>query len=86
MTPPLTAAELDAITAAAWPLLPGVRADFEQQVITEWQRLPPDKRGPGTLHRTIAMAQRAFLKSGPIAVSTGNVSRYGRAALRAKGK
>jgi hypothetical protein len=47
-------------------------------VITEWQRLPVDARGPGTPHRTIAMVQRDFLKSRPIAVgpSPGNLSKY----------
>ena len=84
----LTDDELDAIMSAAWPLHPAQRAAFEQTVITEWQRLPVDARGPGTLHRTIAMVQHDFLKSRPIAVgpSPGNLSKYGKAALRAKGK
>ena len=83
---PLTDAEFDAIMTAAWVLHPSQRAAFEQQCISELLRLPPDARGPGSLHRTIATVQRAFLKSGPIAVGTGNLSQYGKAALRAKGK
>jgi hypothetical protein len=89
MPQPLTDAELDAIMSAAWPLSPSQRAAFEQQVTTELQRLPSDTRGPGTLHRTIATVQRAFLKSGKIAIghSPGNHSKYEKpSALRDKGK
>jgi hypothetical protein len=51
-------AELDAILTAAWALHPSQRAAFEQAVLAELQRLPPDTRGPGTLHRIIAACQR----------------------------
>jgi homoaconitase/3-isopropylmalate dehydratase large subunit len=49
-------------------------------------RLPPATRGPGSVHRVIAACQRSYIGSGAIAVGTGNLSRYGKAALRAKGK
>jgi hypothetical protein len=41
----LTDAELDRIMEAAWVLHPSQRAAFEQQVLAELQRLPPDTRG-----------------------------------------
>ena len=86
MTQPLTDAELDRILEAAWALHPAQRAAFEQAVITELQKLPPETRGPGTLHRVIATCQRTYLGSGAIAVGPGNLSAYGKAALRDKGK
>ena len=68
-------------------LHPTQRAAFEQQVISELQRLPLDARGPGVLHRIIAAAQRTYLVSGAIAVGTGNLSHYDkRSLLRDKGK
>jgi len=81
----LSDAELDRILEASGALHPAQRAAFEAAVIAEWQRLPPATRGPGTLHQIIATAQRSFvaLAVGP---SPGNLSRYGKAALRAKGK
>jgi hypothetical protein len=63
MTQPLTDAEIDRIMEAAWALHPSQRGAFEQTVITELQRLPPAARGPGTLHRIIAPAQRIYLRS-----------------------
>jgi hypothetical protein len=75
MTQPLTDAEIDRIMEAAWALHPSQRGAFEQTVITELQRLPPAARGPGTLHRIIAPAQRTFLHGGPIAVGTGNLDK-----------
>jgi len=65
---------------------PAQRAAFEQAVIAELQKLPPETRGPGTLHRVIATCQRTYLGSGTIAVGPGNLSAYGKAALRDKGK
>ena len=75
MTQPLTDAEIDRIMEAAWALHPSQRGAFEQTVITELQRLPPAARGPGTLHRIIAPAQRTFLRSSPTAVGTGNLGK-----------
>ena len=89
MTTPPSDSELDRIMEAAWALRPSQRAAFEQQCLTELQKLPSDTRGPGTLHRTIATVQRTFLKSGRIAIgpSPGNHSKYDRpSALRAKNK
>ena len=86
MTQPLTDAELDRILEAAWALHPAQRAAFERAVIAELQKLPPETRGPGTLHRVIATCQRTYLGSGEIAVGPGNLSAYGKAALRDKGK
>jgi hypothetical protein len=55
-------------------------------VIAELRKLPPDVRGPGTLHRIIVEAQRTYLRLGPIAVGP-SLSKYGRAQpVRAKGK
>jgi hypothetical protein len=71
---------------AAWALPPGVRAAFEQQVIGELQNVPPATRGPGTLHRIIAAAQSSYLRLAVGTGGTGNIARYGRAALRGKGK
>jgi hypothetical protein len=65
-------------------LHPTQRAAFEQQVITELQKVPSDMRGPGSLHRTIATVQRAFI--GTAIGGTGNLAKYGRAGLRAKGR
>ena len=80
----LTDAELDRIMEAAWVLHPAKRAEFEQAVISELQKLSPDVRGPGTLHRIIAAAQRTYLGSRALA---GNLSRYDKpSALRDKGK
>jgi hypothetical protein len=59
-------------------LHPTQRAAFEQLVISELQKLPTDVRGPGTLHRIIAEAQRTYLRIGPIAIGP-NYSKYGRA-------
>ena len=87
MTQPLTDAELDRILEAAWALHPSQRGAFEQQVIMELQRLPPDTRGPGSLHRVIAACQRNYIGSSAIAVGAGNQSHYDRpSALRDKGK
>ena len=84
MTQPLTDVELDRIMEAAWGLHPSQRAAFEEQVITELQKLAPDVRGPGTLHRIIAAAQRSFLRA---AVGPGNLSHYDKpSVLRGKGK
>ena len=62
-------AELDAILTAAWALHPSQRAAFEQAVLAELQRLPPDTRGPGTLHRIIAACQRKARPSAAPAIS-----------------
>jgi hypothetical protein len=86
MTQPLTDEELDSIMTAALALHLSQRAAFEQQCISELLHLPPATRGPGSLHRVIAACQRNYIGSGAIAVGTGNLSRYGKAALRAKGK
>jgi hypothetical protein len=61
---------------AAWGLHPSQRAAFEQQVITELQKLAPDVRGPDSLHRIIAAAQRSYL--GSRAIISGNLSHYDR--------
>jgi hypothetical protein len=66
-------------------LAPTQHAGFEQMVISELQKLPTETRGPGTLHRIIAEAQRTYLRLGPIAI--GPISKYGPPqAVRAKGK
>jgi hypothetical protein len=48
-------------------------------VITELEKLPTDVRGPGTLHRIIAEAQRTYLRLEPIAVGPAIGGKYGRA-------
>ena len=84
MTQSLTDAELDRIMEAAWGLHPSQRAAFEQQVITELQKLAPDVRGPGSLHRIIAACQRTHLGS---RATAGNSSHYDKpTVLRDKGK
>ena len=87
MTKQLIEAELDAIAETASPLHPAQRAEFEQAVIAELSRLPPDVRGPGSLHRVIAACQRTYLSSRAIAVGNGNLSHYDKPnALRDKAK
>src|SRR5262249_18461489 len=84
--PQLTDDEVDAIMSAAWPLHPSQRGAFEQTVLTEWQRLPVEARGPGSLHRIIAAAQKDALRGGPLSVGPGNLSHYRkRSLLRDKG-
>ena len=63
---------------------PGVRAAFEQQVIGEWQCLPPAMRVPRSSHRIIATVQASYLRLAVGAGGTGNIAGYGKAALRAR--
>jgi hypothetical protein len=55
-------------------------------VIAELQKMPPAVRGPGSLHRIIAEAQRTYLRLGPIAVRPSH-GKYGRLqVVRVKNK
>ena len=45
-------------------------------VIAELQKMPPAVRGPGSLHRIIAEAQRTYLRLGPMrfALATASIA------------
>jgi hypothetical protein len=70
--------ELNTITALASPLPPTMRSAFLRLIANRIAEYPPQRRGPGLVHRVAVEAQRDFLKRSSFAIGKSEPLRQGR--------